>query len=182
MAGLDSLRCASAAPASGVMDYYKQSRKFMESPDNKIVTYNDLLTLWGIQDSLLQTYRTIFISMQSILVAFGSIMAQGESAIFPLIGISVLAMFALWFWVSICTARGQSVYLAQYLAMKAEAGDPVYEPLQILKHFQSGHYPEISKDPRFIALQGGLTRKKMERWLPTLFFAVWIFIWLITFA
>lgn len=154
----------------------------MEGTDKKIATYNDLLSLWAIQESLLQTYRIIFISMQSILVAFGSILAQGESAIFPLIGISVLAMFALWFWISICTARGQSVYLMQYLAIKAESGDTVHEPLQILKHFQNGHYPDIGKDPCFIALKGGLTRKKMERWLPILFFAVWVFIWFITSA
>lgn len=133
----------------------------------------------GIQDSLLQAYRTIFISMQSVLVAFGTIIVQNKGAIFPLIGLTTRSFFSIWLWVTICRARGQSVYLTQFLAIKAEAGELVHKPLEILKHFQDGDYPEIQKDSRFIALQGGVTRKKMGVWLPRLFLIVWIFIWLI---
>ncbi|WP_273020645.1 hypothetical protein [Rheinheimera sp.] len=154
----------------------------MDKPQMEKATYSELVTLWGIQDSLLQSYRTIFIGMQSLFVSFGTVITQGDNVIYPLLGITVLSMCALWFWVSICNARGQSVYLTQYLAIKAESGEPVYKPLEILKHFQSGSHPEILKDPRFIALKGGLTRKKMESWLPILFFLVWCFLWLYTLA
>lgn len=143
----------------------------------KEIDYQDLLVLWGNQELLLQTYRTIFIGMQSIFVAIGSYLAQDEKAFISLAAITVMAFFALWLWVTICRVRGQSVYLVQYLALKAENGEVINKPLEILKHFQDFPCLEIRRDAKFIALANGATRKKMEVWLPVLFGLVWTCLW-----
>jgi hypothetical protein len=159
-----------------------------------------LVGMWEVQEALLQQYRTIFITMQSIFVAVAAAIMQGKPQIalttdplstipralllgdgpwIPMALLSVLAWYVLKkLWLPICTARGRTVYLIQYFILKAEKGDLIEYPLKTVKEFHDKEHPEIESDPMFRALDGGETRRKMEEKLPKMFMWAWGFLWL----
>jgi hypothetical protein len=139
----------------------------------------ELIGLWGVQDGLLQQYRTIFITMQSIFIAVAAALLQAKEPWISTVLLTVLGVVTLYLWVTICLKRGQAVYCVQYLCLRAEQGQPLSAPIRILKEFQDGHHKEIERDPQYRALLGGSTRKKLEVVLPSLFVVAWIFLWLI---
>lgn len=138
--------------------------------------YEELLSLWSIQDSLLQQYRTIFITMQSIFVGLALALAQKPHDAFSLTVLFLLSMVTLWLWLDICTMRGKAVYVTQYFARVYEDGEDVERPLKRLKDFQSGSL-KIT-DERYLALLKGTPRLKMEKLLPAIFLGVWLVLWL----
>jgi hypothetical protein len=163
-------------------------------------TIETLVGMWEIQEALLQQYRTIFITMQSIFIAVAAAILQGtplsgqpaklqahlaEAILFgngpwiPMLLLTALAAYTLRkLWLPICKARGKTVYLIQYLILKAEAGTVIMSPLKTIKGFHDNEHPEIEQDPVYRALDGGETRKKMETQLPHMFIAAWGFLWL----
>ena len=138
-----------------------------------------IVALWGIQDALLQQYRTIFITMQSIFLAVGTALLQAQSPWIPLGVLTILALVGGWLWVTVCLARGTAVYVIQYLGLRFEQGKSIGAPLKLLKDFQDGHHPEIRSDPQFRALLNGATRRKMEVILPSVFGLAWVCLWLV---
>jgi hypothetical protein len=139
----------------------------------------ELVALWGIQDTLLQQYRTIFITMQSIFIAVAATLLSAKVPWIPMTLLTVLGSFTLWLWITICRSRGRGVYLLQFLAMQAEAGVPVVRPVRTLKDFQDKKHPEIETNELFRALEHGRTRWKLEFLLPIVFSLAWVFLWAI---
>ena len=100
----------------------------------------ELLRLWGIQESVLQSYRGIFLSAQSFLVSIASLLiALSNSypllvwwAKYPIIGIG---FYLAWLWKTLTDERGKSVYFCQSLIRKYECGGDVPPPLTALKRF-----------------------------------------------
>jgi hypothetical protein len=143
-------------------------------------TVAELVVLWSAQDALLQQYRIVFVTMQSIFVAAGAIAVEAGASWFPLCVLTGLALLGLWLWVSVCRARGRSVSLLQYLVLAAERGEAVRQPLKILKEFQDGDRSRIARDPAFAALWESSTRRKMDRILPFAFLLGWLLLWTMT--
>lgn len=157
---------------------------------------SSLVGIWQVQEALLQQYRSIFITMQSIFIAVAAAVLQGapppkgqtpfpEALLvangpwIPMLLLSALAAYTLRkLWLPICKARGKAVYLIQYFILKAELGAVIQNPLKIIKEFHDVDYPEIVSDPIFKALDPGETRKKMEEYLPRMFILAWVFLWL----
>ena len=55
-------------------------------------------TSWGINESLLQSYRSIFISSQSVLLAAGAFLTDTDAASFVAIaGLSLVQVWFIWF-------------------------------------------------------------------------------------
>ena len=138
-----------------------------------------LVSVWNVQDALLQQYRTIFITMQSIFIAVAAALLQVAKPALPILLFTALAGFTLYLWVTICRARGEAVYVAQYLVLIAEDGEEVPKPINALKDFQGGGRSDFRADKRYKSLLNGTTRKKMESWLPTLFVIAWVCLWAI---
>lgn len=145
------------------------------------IKYSDLLSLWRVQESLLQAYRAMFIGAQSIFISIASIITQNKDAFFPLGAMTFLGLATLYMWHSICRPRGKAVYLIQSFVLKAEKGEKIYNPLTKLKNFQDSPNSSGGEDTQYRALKGGATRNKMEVYLPLIFFLAWVFLWIIAF-
>ncbi len=150
--------------------------------------YDQVLSLWSIQESLLQAYRSIFITAESIV--FG--IAAAISTLNPpsAIVLTLLGFFLLWMWHRVCSNRAEDVSFVQWLLARAEEGNSVPAPLGSLKQFQDGAIITIGtrsvwrhkeKDPDgnfidepFVNMLKSPTRRWMEVYLPLFFAGLWV--------
>lgn len=155
--------------------------------------YDQILSLWSIQESLLQTYRSIFITAESVIFAIAAAIT-GTTPWSALI-LTFLGYFLLWMWHRVCANRALDVSFTQWLLDRAERGANVSAPLACLKSFQDGQtitidgrsvcrHPNNStkehvNDDPFISMGKSRTRVWMERYLPLLFAVLWVIVaWL----
>ena len=159
-------------------------------------TLGDYIAIWGVQDGLLQQYRVIFITMQSVFLSFAVAslfatsatqadpkVAQGSASQTvlisdgPVLPVLILAAVAIYvirsLWVPICRARGDAVSLTQFLALQVEAGGPAEPPVATLKAFQAGNRKDIESNLVFQGLRKSQGRAKMEVILPRVFYVAW---------
>lgn len=142
---------------------------------------SEVIALWDIQENLLQQYRTIFITKQSILVAVAaSVFTPKDPPWVPMLMLFTLAMFSLWLWLDICNRRGKAVYACQYMARMIEDGDLVEKPVEMLKNMEDSKFmdPKIANDQRYRILLMNRTRVLMQYILPTVFVLAWIVLWI----
>lgn len=142
--------------------------------------YAIAISLWGIQEALLQQYRTIFITMQSIFIAVAASVFQRTNPWLPMSLLFALAMFTLWLWLSTCNKRGRAVYFCQFLALKAEAGEIIPDPLKTLKDLEAGELldTKITRDALYLSLFQNKLRTKMQVMLPWVFVGAWVLLWI----
>jgi len=112
-------------------------------------TLSELLSLWTIQESLLQSYRRIFVSAQSILIAAGTGIAFAigrDLAAFFALGIMFLVViYLLYLNVKICGLRGEAVYFVRWLILKYEQGIAVNCPMTAMNEYlNTGKYKGIN--------------------------------------
>lgn len=157
---------------------------------------SDYISMWGIQDGLLQQYRVIFITMQSVFLSFavtslfsgsnpvpiriGTPLALSPGQLInegPLFPVAILAAVAIYvirsLWVPLCKARADAVSLAQFLALQVEAGGALEAPVATLKAFQAGNRKDIEANLMFQGLRKSPGRTKMEVVLPRVFYVAW---------
>ena len=139
-------------------------------------SHSDILALWGIQESLLQQYRGIFITMQSILLAVSVAIPKPSEHLIPFMTLFILGLLGLWLWVTICARRGRAVYLCQFLVLKSEDGEVVNNPVKVIKDAEDGDYIHqgFATDARFKSLHVNHTRGKMQILLPLGFLIAWV--------
>jgi hypothetical protein len=164
------------------------------------VSIDTLISLWDIQDSLLQSYRSMFITAQSIIFAIGAALTiQAPKATLVLACMGVLTVFL---WHVVCRNRALDVTFSQWLVLNAEQGLDIHYPVTFLKSFQACEvvtienksvWREIEKkrtntsgveldlDPLFKKMLESKTRKKLENYLPLLFLILWIAVILLAF-
>jgi hypothetical protein len=126
---------------------------------------------WAVNESLLQSYRSIFISSQSFLLAIGAILT-GKS-FFLLLIVAAVGVVVTWtIWFPVVTARHRIVDYYKYLA-------------NLDSDTQTKICPEgdYISDPKLRAEANELlglqthwrvTRVKIDFGLPTLFTIVWV--------
>lgn len=153
---------------------------------NREALFSQAWSLWDIQESLLQTYRSIFVSSQSVLLAMAvtslTISSQGKSG-YALI-LAIPAAYLLYLWISVCTARARDVTFAQFLIMEIEANDNFKElPLSVFKSFQNDGLSSVISDgdwskaeSEFEAMLGSTTRLVMNKRLPIVFCGTWLLV------
>jgi len=139
-------------------------------------TLESIIALWSVQDGLLQQYRVIFVTLQSILISFAGAIYTSSTTVLPAVILAVIAAYGLVLWRTVCRARGEAVYVAQALALKVERGESVFAPVEQLKNFQRTDGQSMDKDKDFLALHGGAhrTRSKLETNLLFLFAGAWV--------
>lgn len=139
----------------------------------KYASLSELYSLWSIQESLLQQYRVIFITMESIFFAAASAsVAIGDSAV-TFVSLLGLGIVTILLWRGICAERGKSVYFAQSLILRAEKGEKIYRPTNKIKNMKDKKHKKDINHPMFTALTSGYTRNKMEKRLPLYFSVAW---------
>lgn len=139
--------------------------------------------LWGTQESLLQNYRSIFISTESILLSLSvTVLSIGH----PLFSLLLVApgIFLHSLWRSICSSRGRDVSFSQRLIEKIEVGE--IKELNILVEFKryqknvntkNGYVLEdwvLNNDEVFNQMLQSKTRIKMDKYLPNSYLVLWI--------
>ena len=150
------------------------------------VKLGELLSLLKIQESLLQSYRRIFISTQSVLIAVAAGVAfavDRELAAFFALGIMFLvAMYLNYLHIKVCGLRGKAVYFVQWLILRFEQGIAVNRPLTYMKEYlNSGKYEGINvvDDEGYNQLTGAASaeeqgvRKPLNS-LPWVFVVLWL--------
>ena len=132
----------------------------------------NIATKWSINESLLQSYRSIFISSQSFLIAAGAIFFDKSNLLlFILSGIGILIIWYIWFPVVVIRHRISDYY--KYILDLPEE--------KINKLCTATDYA-INKEARrkankiFNLKQGEwrLTRIKVDILIPILFTIIWI--------
>ena len=152
-----------------------------------------LYTIWSVQDSLLQSYRSMFLTAESLLIGLAATIAAtpDRQFVWPLCSLGM----AVWgVWVIVTRARARDVRFVQDLLRSSENGRFVLNPFSTFKAYQKswlqrrsysveyvGHRPELFTPPgvwpprdvpmyKFLAWG---TRIHMEVTLPLSYFIGW---------
>ena len=162
---------------------------------NKNELLSEVWSLWGIQESLLQTYRTFFISSESILLAMSVTVltiSSGHNALYVSI-LAIPGIFLMSMWRSICSARARDVTFTQLLLLKIERNEiSNIEPLTEFKKYQSQYNKKgyilsqsnneewrlindsALNDKEFSKMLESPTRLKMDKTLPNVYAFIWV--------
>lgn len=134
----------------------------------------EVINILAMQESLLQSYRGMFLATHAILLSVAAFTSKGSPFLLHL-ALGGLAIFLISYcWIPIAYHRGLAVSYMQWLLMNpARIGD---NPFEQLKRFQKDdeYYRRISADGGFRNLKGGPTRLKMDWIVPFLFLALWV--------
>jgi len=150
--------------------------------------YDQVLSMWGIQDSLLQAYRSIFITAESVVFAIAAAITILNP--WSAIAITVLGVVLLWMWHKVCWNRAVDVSFVQWLLAQAEEGADISAPLTNLRDFQAGKIITVAErsvwrhmkkdqegkviDQPFVSMTTSPTRRWMEVYLPIVFLVLWL--------
>lgn len=160
--------------------------------------YEHLIALADLQDSLLQAYRTIFITSQSVIFSIAVFIASGPVPYlaFLLLFIGLFMIFCLW--IPICKSRGYDVWFFQLCMLYYERGQMLtlnkdencrwrFEivndlNVKIFENFLKWRRLNLKERERLLneIEEGRLltsqskTRRKMEKHLPWSFVVSWI--------
>ena len=138
---------------------------------------SELLQLWDIQESLLQSYRGIFITAESIFAAVTAtlltIKQPGGSFLIPLV---IIGLFINWLWVSLSEGRGNCVQYIQTLIRRVENGNPPDRPFQMFKEFQINESFRLKEMSSSDWCEPMKKRIAMNYVLPFIFYAFWLVI------
>jgi len=124
---------------------------------------------WGTNESLLQSYRIIFISSQSFLIAFGAILFDSNTPLWLLITIVALTFVVIWgLWLPVVRARGLIVDFYKfniYVNHPGRESDYVHD-----KKFRD----KVNKEVKLpLHSNWRQTRIKMDILLPIYFTILW---------
>jgi hypothetical protein len=133
--------------------------------------------MWSIQDSLLQAYRGIFITTQSIVFAIAVFIASNSRPLFAIF-LALLGFCLLVVWFLVCLRRGLAVWFFQWHILLLEKGESV--PQAILSEFKqwqsSKGWRALKGNHDWQRLTKSQTRFLMDKTLPVAFGALWIFL------
>jgi hypothetical protein len=144
----------------------------------KEAVYDRLISMWGIQDSLLQSYRNIFLTSQSVLLSVAVFVAQGARPALAFL-LALIGLPLVWLWHSIVTSRGYHVWFFHLHILRLEAGMSV--PNNLFKAFkdwqglaQSEQQKQLHGDALGRSLTKSKTRSRLDLYLPMAFAACWL--------
>ena len=83
--------------------------------------YERLIYFATLQDSLLQSYRSLFLNSQSVLFAIAVFVASGERPLF-VIFLMPIALYVIYIWIDITRHRGSDVWFFHRRLLWADHG------------------------------------------------------------
>ena len=134
-------------------------------------TKANLLSIWSTQDQLLQSYRALFLTFESVLLAGASIILTSGPPWLSIVVI-VLGLLAVKPWKEICSNRARDVSFIQWLLLKNEAGAAVPTPFTTFKEFQADREnyefggAVVSQDASYQSSLKSPTRRHLDDRLP----------------
>ncbi len=149
----------------------------LQSEKRVAVTFGEL---WSIQESLLQAYRIIFFTIESIMLASCAILLSLEHAneyIGVLLAIAGIGL--VFIWREVCNARANAVAFIHWLIQKHESGELVEQPYTYFREFQHDRTfkgQNVLMDSHFKKLCQSKTRRRMDKQAPMVFMSLWILV------
>jgi hypothetical protein len=119
---------------------------------------------WSINESLLQSYRSIFISSQSFLLAVGAIVSgKSDVVLYATAAISLIMIWAIWFPV----VRSRHLIVDYYkFGMMDFCGEDDYVNKSDVRNNANKQFK--------IETNWRKTRKKLDLYTPILVSLVWV--------
>lgn len=119
---------------------------------------------WSINESLLQSYRSIFISSQSFLLAVGAIVSgKSDVVLYATAAISLVMIWAIWFPV----VRSRHLIVDYYkFGMMDFCNEDDYVNKRATRDDANKHFK--------IETNWRKTRKKLDLYTPILVSLVWV--------
>ena len=146
---------------------------------------NEAITLWQLHDTLLQSYRILFLTFQAIALTAGTLVSfqnldGGGTNVWVKISVIVFLflagpVFILGIWMPIVSHRHRMVSFAQWLLrtnQKLEA--PPFDLMGKFSNEKSSYHTTILARDDFKGLLKGPTRMKLDRAVPIAFICFWV--------
>jgi len=133
--------------------------------------------LWSIQESLLQSYRRIFITAESVLFALATlVVATTRVSIWIEVPIILLGLGLIPIWMAVCKARARAVTFIHWLIQRYENGEQIEQPYSRFRELQEN--PKVQREAEanadFGRLRNSRTRRRIDREVPILFGIMWL--------
>lgn len=127
---------------------------------------------WSINESSLQSYRSIFISSESFMIAVGAILLDKNFTV--LVAIAVVSVLMIWgIWVPVVRSRHLIVDYYKYRSMKAE---PVVGLCEERDYVHDRQLRNKANQLLGIKANWRPTRWKIDLLTPILLTVMWILI------
>ena len=160
--------------------------------------YEHLIALADLQDSLLQAYRAIFITSQSVIFSVAVFIASGPLPYLAFLLLFIGLFMIFYLWIPICKSRGYDVWFFQLCMLYYERGQmltlnqdenggwklEVVNDLNIrvFENFLKWRRLDIKERKKLLKeikegksfIQQSKTRQKMEKHLPWSFVVLWV--------
>lgn len=154
----------------------------MENTQNEAVNFGDL---WRIQESLLQAYRAIFVTFESVIIAVEAfLLSSNQPPILIGIPVMLLGLGLIPIWMGVCNARANAVVFIHWLIQKHESGEYVIKPYSHFRQFQKNRMykdQNVVEDENYINLSKSKTRNRMDVVVPLMFASMWVLLFIIVF-
>lgn len=131
----------------------------------------DMLNRWTVNESLLQSYRSTFISSQSFLLAVGAIVVGKSAALAYLT--ALVGLVVIWFiWFPVVRARHKIVDYYKYSAILSP--ESLFELCTEDQYMRSEAHYRKANTILGISTHWRETRVKIDVILPLLFSVIWV--------
>lgn len=147
-----------------------------QAPRTEVATKEELLSHWSIQETLLQSYRGLFLSSQSIIFSVAALVVNSEKPnILSFLTLLIIGWVLLAYWVDICTARELDVSFCQMAILQFEKGEgPSAGFMTAFKGWQKISKEQKQQQLLHFQLAESQTRKKLSIHLPNIFKFLWV--------
>lgn len=146
----------------------------------KPASISELVSYWRVQESLLQSYRRLFLTLETILLSVAALAVSSSSNGIALgvvlVSTLLIGAVAAYLILPIIQTRGEVVFYWQAKLLLAEKGVPIYMPLREMKEFQKNENHEFRNNEEYHSLSEGnnLTRNKLNIYLPAIILFAWV--------
>ena len=142
----------------------------MSQTENEVIKLGEL---WSVQESLLQYYRTIFITIELVILLTSAFMlVPGQMPAYAGLPMTLLGLALIPVWKGVCNARANAVAFIHWMIQKHEAGETIRRPYTHFRQFQFDRcFNDINvlQDEHFKSLCQSRTRRQLDHVVPMLF-------------
>jgi len=144
-------------------------------------TISSLFSLWSIQNSALQSFRTIFIGVETVTLSLAAAVGLLSQYWYLLLPFAVPGSLLAWVWRKVVRNRGyDDSYLRSQIVGLENGEDLSGEVLGHFLRFQKQSLKEkraeLSARTGSAKLEFSRTRTVLDAWLPVGFFLSWVFL------
>jgi len=156
----------------------------MSNEHKNEASVSELVSYWRVQESLLQGYRRLFLTIETILLSVAALAVSNSTNNFALgvvlVSVLVIGVYSAYLLIPIIQKRGEVVFYWQAKILLLEKGSSVYTPLHEMKEFQKNPNHNFRNTDEYISLSKGkhLTRSKLNLHLPLVILLAWLAIFL----